>query len=244
MLYQSPSGVRLPQELDLVSGFVRGVFGHKFLARFYEFQRIQCCSHKKRTTKQRWQVMYCFVFGTLGPTSRKPFPLPFSPSTLLRHGRWQGQHLLHRHSRHVRTITYAFRVACRTNDCPRVRRVLRKRSSIHSPAKVSTYPQICCWNIRADYRRGAAEWYDVKGPSFFEVKNIGKTLVNRSQGLSMCSRLSQLDCDVLTISAQKMQTTRSRVGLSRSRSLTLLRTKTTAFARSSCASMKSRGRTA
>jgi len=27
------------------------------------------------------------------------------------------------------------------------------------------------------------EWYDVKGPSFFEVKNIGKTLVNRSQGL-------------------------------------------------------------
>jgi len=27
------------------------------------------------------------------------------------------------------------------------------------------------------------EWYDIKGPSFFEVKNIGKTLVNRSQGL-------------------------------------------------------------
>lgn len=29
------------------------------------------------------------------------------------------------------------------------------------------------------------EWYDIKGPSIFEVKNIGKTLVNRSQGLSM-----------------------------------------------------------
>jgi len=27
------------------------------------------------------------------------------------------------------------------------------------------------------------EWYDIKGPSFFEVKNIGKTLVNKSQGL-------------------------------------------------------------
>lgn len=28
------------------------------------------------------------------------------------------------------------------------------------------------------------EWYDIKAPSTFEVKNIGKTLVNRSQGLS------------------------------------------------------------
>lgn len=28
------------------------------------------------------------------------------------------------------------------------------------------------------------EWYDIKAPSFFETKNVGKTLVNRSQGLS------------------------------------------------------------
>jgi small subunit ribosomal protein S3Ae len=28
------------------------------------------------------------------------------------------------------------------------------------------------------------DWYDVKAPSIFEVKNVGKTLVNRSQGLS------------------------------------------------------------
>ncbi|KAI0303106.1 40S ribosomal protein S1 [Russula brevipes] len=27
------------------------------------------------------------------------------------------------------------------------------------------------------------EWYDIKAPSIFEVKNVGKTLVNRSQGL-------------------------------------------------------------
>jgi len=27
------------------------------------------------------------------------------------------------------------------------------------------------------------DWYDIKAPSFFEVKNVGKTLVNRSQGL-------------------------------------------------------------
>ena len=28
------------------------------------------------------------------------------------------------------------------------------------------------------------EWYDIKAPSIFEVKNVGKTLVNRSSGLS------------------------------------------------------------
>jgi len=99
------------------------------------------------------------------------------------------------------------------------------------------------WNIRAEYHRGAAEWYDIKGPSFFEVKNVGKTLVNRSQGLSMCSKSSQSDCSVLTRNLQKMQTTRSRVGSSKSRLLTSLRTKIIASARSSCALMKCKGRT-
>ena len=28
------------------------------------------------------------------------------------------------------------------------------------------------------------EWYDIKAPGFFETRNAGKTLVNRSQGLS------------------------------------------------------------
>lgn len=27
------------------------------------------------------------------------------------------------------------------------------------------------------------EWYDIKAPSFFEVRNVGKTLVNKTQGL-------------------------------------------------------------
>jgi small subunit ribosomal protein S3Ae len=31
------------------------------------------------------------------------------------------------------------------------------------------------------------DWYDLKAPSIFEVRNVGKTLVNRSQGLSACS---------------------------------------------------------
>lgn len=29
------------------------------------------------------------------------------------------------------------------------------------------------------------EWYDIKAPVFFENRNVGKTIVNRSQGLSM-----------------------------------------------------------
>lgn len=28
------------------------------------------------------------------------------------------------------------------------------------------------------------EWYDIKAPVFFENRNVGKTIVNRSQGLS------------------------------------------------------------
>lgn len=28
------------------------------------------------------------------------------------------------------------------------------------------------------------DWFDVKAPSFFEVRNVGKTFANRSQGLS------------------------------------------------------------
>lgn len=28
------------------------------------------------------------------------------------------------------------------------------------------------------------EWYDIKAPSVFEIRNVGKTLVNRTQGLS------------------------------------------------------------
>lgn len=28
------------------------------------------------------------------------------------------------------------------------------------------------------------DWFDIKAPSVFKIRNVGKTLVNRSQGLS------------------------------------------------------------
>jgi len=36
------------------------------------------------------------------------------------------------------------------------------------------------------------DWYDVKAPSIFEIRNIGKTLVNRTQGLSKCHSIQKL----------------------------------------------------
>ena len=30
------------------------------------------------------------------------------------------------------------------------------------------------------------DWYDIKAPSIFSVKNVGKTLVTRTQGTKVC----------------------------------------------------------
>ena len=39
-------------------------------------------------------------------------------------------------------------------------------------------------NEGVDVHATLTDWYDIKAPSIFEVKNVGKTLANRSQGLS------------------------------------------------------------
>lgn len=31
------------------------------------------------------------------------------------------------------------------------------------------------------------DWYDIKAPSVFDVKNVGKTLVTRTQGTKVCT---------------------------------------------------------
>jgi hypothetical protein len=83
MLHQSPSSVSLMQDGKIGSRFVRfspGIFGHKFLAPFYEFQRTQRCNHGK------WVVAGDALFGVwyTGPNKSKTFPfflsLPHSPS--------------------------------------------------------------------------------------------------------------------------------------------------------------------
>lgn len=40
---------------------------------------------------------------------------------------------------------------------------------------------VCEWICRAD-PFSKKDWYDIKAPSVFQVKNVGKTLVSRTQG--------------------------------------------------------------
>ncbi len=68
----------------------------------------------------------------------------------------------------------------RTSACPRERRASRKRSSTPSPARVRRR----LW-AQGEGSAHETDWYDIKAPSFFENRNVGKTLVNRSQGLRM-----------------------------------------------------------
>lgn len=90
---------------------------------------------------------------------------------------------------------------------------------------------------------GSADWYDIKAPSIFEVKNVGKTLVNRSQGLSMLG-YSHLQPALSHSSTQKMQTTPSRVVSLRSRSATSAKRRNSPSAKSSFVSTRFRERTA
>jgi ribosomal protein S3AE len=51
------------------------------------------------------------------------------------------------------------------------------------------------------------DWYDIKAPSVFSVRNIGKTLVSRTQGTKVChscliSRSTAAMCYVLRFMRQ------------------------------------------
>lgn len=48
------------------------------------------------------------------------------------------------------------------------------------------------------------EWYDIKAPIYFENRNVGKTIVNRSQGLSTYRLLAAM------LTTQRTPRTRSR----------------------------------
>jgi hypothetical protein len=98
------------------------------------------------------------------------------PLLILNHGRRKGAY----QNNIPQTLDPTF-PSCRTSDCPRVRRVSKRRSSTLSLARVCVYFTLLAALISTD----SLDWYDIKAPSIFEVKNVGKTLANRSQGLSM-----------------------------------------------------------
>lgn len=99
-----------------------------------------------------------------------------------------------------RTLNLTLLCRGRTSDCPRVRRESRRRSSTLSLAKV------CIFFIQSttSVLMNVSDWYDIKAPSIFEVRNVGKTLVNRSQGLSV------LGCPSFTIRILTSSTYRKR----------------------------------
>lgn len=41
---------------------------------------------------------------------------------------------------------------------------------------------LLCENVGRADPYAKKDWYDIKAPSVFEVKNVGKTLVTRTQG--------------------------------------------------------------
>jgi hypothetical protein len=56
---------------------------------------------------------------------------------------------------------------------------------------------ILCWISSVDpFTR--KDWYDIKAPSMFEVRNVGKTLVNRTQGLSKYTAQENLSAFIET----------------------------------------------
>jgi hypothetical protein len=66
----------------------------------------------------------------------------------------------------------------------KARRVSRKRSSTPSLARVCAGVVLLVFE---NANHALSDWYDIKAPSIFEVRNVGKTLANKSQGLSAYS---------------------------------------------------------
>lgn len=98
-------------------------------------------------------------------------------------------------------------LAVKTRGSPRGKRVARRRRNLTSSllflflvgldcinsCKCGFFPSICCliWTIRSiDWFSvdpfAKKDWYDIKAPSVFSVRNVGKTLVSRTQGTKVC----------------------------------------------------------
>lgn len=87
----------------------------------------------------------------------------------------------------------------RTSVSRRARRVSRRKSWTLSPVKVGL-TSAAYSDVEAHV--WSSDWYDIKAPSIFEVKNVGKTLVNRSQGLSTSSLVQSIHIRRLMLCAE------------------------------------------
>lgn len=72
----------------------------------------------------------------------------------------------------------------RINASPREAREERRRSSTRSPGKVGEKGSLAIQKLNGH----PIDWYDIRAPNMFEVTDVGKTLVNRSTGLSESCR--------------------------------------------------------
>ena len=146
------------------------------------------CSYSDRVCDwaSRWLVTHSPFWACVRcePSKHKPVQVPAhsSRSPPLPHSLdspWPLERCL---SCQYTARTYAYRkFVCRISVSRRVRRVSRRRSSTPSPARVSLVLLFLLFPV---LNHRSSDWYDIKAPSIFEVKNVGKTLVNRSQGLS------------------------------------------------------------
>lgn len=48
------------------------------------------------------------------------------------------------------------------------------------------------------------DWYDIKAPNLFQVRQVGKTLVTRTQGTKVCLYASECTCVLICIYLYKM----------------------------------------
>jgi hypothetical protein len=78
-------------------------------------------------------------------------------------------------------ILTLFRLLEKINVFQKERRAPRRRLSTHTHEKIGNIPLFNFFlpNLTLLFR------YDVKAPGIFDVKQVGKTLVNRSTGLSI-----------------------------------------------------------
>lgn len=120
----------------------------------------------------------CVVIPTKTKSNSAPPPNTLSPTSIGRSNTARSQSW-YVHVLYIKLIV--FRLLVRTSVYQRARRAPRKRLSTLIHEKTGMSPSsTSLFSLLIIFCR-----YDVKAPGIFDVKQVGKTLVNRSTGLSM-----------------------------------------------------------